>query len=163
MLNDDALRRLESLLAAEREAWASLETATQEHHAALLAGEAAGVERTLREQVSAVHAARERSEARVELTRSLGEALGEGAACSLGRLLGVLPGEREALLEAQAALRAGVERLGELNAANRRLSEHRLDLLQGDFAALQAMLAAATGGTADDGRPAGGSLLSLRA
>lgn len=162
MLSADELRRLEALLRNELEAWETLEARTREHHDALLAGEAAAVERTLRAQVGAVASAREHSEARVAVTRALGEALGEGTSCTLGRLLGALPDGDDALRRIQQALRASAERLGELNAANRRLSEHRLDLLQGDFAALQAMLAAATGGT-DDGRPVEGSLLSLRA
>jgi hypothetical protein len=162
MLRAEDLSPLAAVLAAETTAYAELLGATGAHHAALLAGAPAGVEASLHAQMAALAACRRASDARAQCTQSLAAALGLALPCSTGRLLGVLP-ESRALRAAYAELRACGDELRALNAANRRLDEHRLDLLQGDVAALQAMLSGVATGAVADGDPATGSFLSLRA
>jgi hypothetical protein len=162
MLNADDLTALADRLAAESEAYAALLAATGAHHAALLAGAPSGVEASLHTQLAALAVCRGASDARAACTQELAAALGLGLPCRTGRLLGVLP-ESPVLRTAYAELRQRCDELRQLNAANRRLDEHRLDLLQGDFAALQAMLTGAASGDPGNGPSASGSFLSLRA
>jgi len=162
MLHAEDLNGLAILLAAETAAYAALLGATGAHHAALLAGAPAGVETSLHAQLAALAACRRATDARAECTQALAAVLELPVPCSTGRLIGVLP-EARALRAAHAELRGCCDELRELNAANRRLDEHRLDLLQGDVAALQAMLTGVRGGTAAGGDPTTGSFLSLRA
>jgi hypothetical protein len=162
MLSAEDTRALEAQLAAENAAYADLLAATGAHHAALLAGEPAAVEASLRAQLAALGPCRLASEARAAGTQALAAALGLALPCRTGRLLGALP-ELPGLRTAYAELQARHEDLRQLNAANRRLDEHRLDLLQGDFAALQAMLMGAASDESGGGPVASGSFLSLRA
>ena len=162
MLRPEDLTSLATLLADETAAYTALLDATGAQHAALLAGAPPAIEASLLAQVAALAACRRASDARASRTQELAQALALALPCSTGRLLGVLP-EARALQAAYDRLRSCGDELRELNAANRRLDEHRLDLLQGDVAALQAMLTGAAGGTTADGDSKTGSFLSLRA
>lgn len=162
MLATKDLDRLAAALAAEDAAWARLLDATEAHHAALLAGAAPSVEATLRAQLAVLTACAPASEARVAITQELATALELSLPCSTERLLGSLPDAAAGLRNLHMRLRERSAELRRLNAANRRLDEHRLDLLQGDIVALRALVSAALGGdpTAANGA---GSLVSLRA
>lgn len=162
MLATEDLDRLAAALAAEDDAWAGLLDATAAHHAALLAGAPASVEATLRAQLAALAGCAPASEARVALTQALATALELALPCSLERLLGSLPDAAAPLRTVHTRLRERGAELRRLNAANRRLDEHRLDLLQGDLLALREMLSAALGGDPATANGAG-SLVSLRA
>lgn len=163
MLDDRQLDRLTQLLLDEGSQYAELVTKSRAQHEALQAGEQAAIEGSLHEQIGALQRCREVSEARATYSASLAEELGLGAPCGTGRLLAALPGEGGELRRAHATMCDLSAELQELNAKNRHITEHRLDLMQGDFTSLQTMIARATGKSEESGEPAQGSLISLQA
>lgn len=163
MSRADQLERLERLVAAEIAAYGALLAASRAHQAALLGDERQGMSASLQAQVAAMERCRAASEARVAVGDALAAELGLTTPCPIGRLLAALPGEPRGLHESRARLLELTQELRALNGGNRRLSEHRLDLLQGDFRAFHDIVAAASGRSEEQGHPVEGSLLSLKA
>ena len=158
------LTALASALHKETEGYGRLLAASHEHGDSLLTGKPESIEATLQEQLRAMEDCRQGTNNRLEQTQTMASDLGLGAPCSTGRLLRALPdGETDALAEPYEKMKRTSAQLVEQNARNRRLSEHRLDLLQGDFESLQRMARRAAGHDEDDGEPVEGSLLSTKA
>ncbi len=163
MLDDRQLDKLEALLLEEAKEYADLVTKSRAQNEALLVGEQPAIEASLHEQIGALQRCQIASEARATYSAELSTELGLGAPCGTGRLLGALPGGDDGLRRAHAAMCDLSAELQELNAKNRNLTEHRLDLMQGDFTSLQSMIARAAGKSGESGEPAQGSLISLQA
>jgi hypothetical protein len=158
------LTRLRGELAAEAECYRALLLACQEHRGVLLAGKAAAMEDSLRHQLRLLTACNEASRARSAASRALAGELGLGEPCSTGRLLASLPpAEAAALREPYTQMQELSGKLADQNAQNRQLAEHRLDLMQGDFASLQRLVCEATGRPLAEGETGEGSLISTRA
>ncbi len=163
MVNEKQVDRLAELMVAEASCYDDLLERSREHHAALLSGEPTRVESSLRAQIQSVEHCRAASEQRVLVCRELSVGMGLGEQSSAGRLIAHLPGDGGALRTAHGRLREQTHELQELNGFNRRLTEHRLDLMQGDLVSMQSIIARATGRTGENGEPVEGSLISLKA
>ncbi len=163
MASERQVEKLTELMIAEQVCYGELLDRSRDHHEALLSGKPEAVEGSLREQVSALGRCRAASEERVVISRELSSAMGLGEQCGTGRLIAHLPGEGGPLREAHSSLREQTRELQELNGFNRRLTEHRLDLMQGDLVSMQSIIARAAGRTGENGEPVEGSLISLKA
>ncbi|MBN2169790.1 MAG: flagellar export chaperone FlgN [Candidatus Krumholzibacteriota bacterium] len=163
MTRAEDLTALKVALAEESQHYRQLLDVSREHHEALLAGERRAVERSLQRQLQIIAGCRMSTEERRERTDALARQLGLGAPCTTGRILAALPEAGAALQREYDAMRAVSAELAALNEQNQRLVTHRLDLLQGDFAALGQLVREATGRGEGSGEPVEGSLISQRA
>jgi hypothetical protein len=163
MVNERQVEYLTELMVAEQGCYDELLDRSRDHHEALLGGEPTAVESSLRAQIKSVERCRAASEQRVMVSRELSVSMGLGEDCGTGRLIARLPGDGGALRKAHGRLSERTVELQELNGFNRRLTEHRLDLMQGDLVSMQSIIARAAGRTDENGEPLEGSLISLKA
>ncbi len=91
MVNEEQVQRLAELMDAEVSCYDDLLDRSREHHAALLSGEPARVESSLRAQIQAVEHCRAASEQRVLVSRDLSQGMGLGEQSSASRLIAHLP------------------------------------------------------------------------
>ncbi|MCP4548361.1 MAG: flagellar protein FlgN [bacterium] len=162
MNHDDNLQQLINALREEAEGYRELLVASDEQTDCLIKGDTSAISLNLQRQMEAMELSRRLSEHRHNITRVMARGLNLGDPCSTGRLLAALPGDNEELLTAHSLMKDITMQLTDSNGTNRRLLEHRLDLLNGDFESMHKMLHELTNSTESD-NSVEGALLSVKA
>ena len=162
MTRERDLEVLVEALRVEAKGYREMIAASREQTECLLGGDNEAIGRSLNRQMDAAELSRGLSEQRLALTSGLARELGLGEPCSTGRLLGALPGECEELRLAHSEMREICGELDGINKQNQRLTEHRLDLLKGDFEAMESMIRELGGAEQNSGGDEG-RLLSVKA
>jgi hypothetical protein len=163
MERDQRLEALTGALQGELRQYGDLLEASRQHQEALLSGETGKVEKCLQMQMTSLEGCRRNTAIRQELTTDLAQELGLGQPCTTGRLMAMLPGGGgEKLRRIYKDLKSLTDQLISSNQGNQRLSEHRLDLLQGDFKAMHELVSRNLKNK-PDGEKVEGSLLSIKA
>lgn len=163
MLNEGRVEEFTELMIAEERCYDTLLDRSRAHHEALLSGDPKEVESSLHAQIQALEGCRTAGEARLKASQTLSRSMGLGEGCRAGKLIASLPDDGGVLAGSHGRLKERSRELQELNGFNRRLTEHRLDLMQGDFVSMQSLIARAAGRTGENGEPVEGSLISLKA
>jgi hypothetical protein len=164
MKHGELLKKLRGALNAEIEQYRELLNTCRKQREAMLSGDAQEMQICMQEQQEIVTGCRSVSSVRLAFLGELSRELGLGEPHSLTRLLALLPEEAGDIIrektETMRGLSADIKMLTERIF---RLSEHRLDLLQGDFNAMLRIVQRAAGEATAAGAGSQGTLVSTQA
>ena len=134
MIDREALIELKAVLAAEIAGYRHLLGVCQRQRETILAADGPQIQSTMAEQYDIIGGCRGVSSERLLLVAALAAELDLEEPHTLGRLIASLPDEMGDLIRAETeSLRMLCAEIRELSERIVRISEHRLDLLQGDF------------------------------